>query len=109
MQTLMNYEWRGNVRELENALTRGVTLVRGDVLLAEYLPLTSSRPGGRLTKELMSLKDMEKQYIDHVLRYTRWNKSRASEILGITRPTLDKKIKDYELADPRKAEAEQPL
>ena len=108
MQLLCNYEWKGNVRELENALTRGVTLSRGDVLLAEHLPLAS--PDRRqLTKELMTLKDMENQYIDHVLRYTKWNKSRASEILGITRPTLDKKIKDYELTDPRKAEAEQPL
>lgn len=108
MQILSGYEWKGNVRELENALTRAVTLSRGDVLLAEHLPL-SSPDRGQLTKELMSLKDMEKQYIDHVLRYTKWNKSRASEILGITRPTLDKKIKDYELIDPRKAEAEQPL
>jgi transcriptional regulator with PAS, ATPase and Fis domain len=108
MQILCGYEWKGNVRELENALTRAVTLSRGDVLLAEHLPL-SSPDRGQLTKELMSLKDMEKQYIDHVLRYTKWNKSRASEILGITRPTLDKKIKDYELIDPRKAEAEQPL
>ncbi len=108
MQILSGYEWRGNVRELENALTRGVTLSRGDVLLAEHLPLNSP-DRGQLTKELMSLKDMEKQYIDHVLRYTKWNKSKASEILGITRPTLDKKIRDYELVDPRKAEAEQPL
>jgi two-component system response regulator AtoC len=88
MQLLMTYEWKGNIRELENALTRGVTLARGDVLVGEHLPLAH----------------MEKQYIDHVLRYTRWNKSRASEILGITRPTLDKKIKDYGLVDPRKAE-----
>jgi len=106
MQLLCSYEWKGNVRELENALTRAVTLSRGDVLLGEHLPLDNP-DRGQLTKELMSLKDMEKQYIDHVLRYTKWNKSRASEILGITRPTLDKKIKDYELTDPRKAEAEQ--
>jgi DNA-binding NtrC family response regulator len=108
MQILTNYEWRGNVRELENALTRAVTLSRGDILLAEHLPLPTSDPG-RLTRELGSLKEMEKQYIDHVLRYTKWNKSRASEILGITRPTLDKKIKDYGLVDPRKAEAEEAL
>jgi DNA-binding NtrC family response regulator len=108
MQLLTNYEWRGNVRELENALTRAVTLSRGDILLAEHLPLPTSDPG-RLTRELGSLKEMEKQYIDHVLRYTKWNKSRASEILGITRPTLDKKIKDYGLVDPRKADAEEDL
>ncbi len=103
MQLLVNYEWKGNVRELENALTRAVTLSRGDVLVGEHLPLVSAEPG-KIPSELMSLREMEKQYIDHVLRSTRWNKSRASEILGITRPTLDKKIRDYELVDPRKTE-----
>ena len=104
MQRLVNYEWKGNVRELENALTRAVTLSRGDVLLGEHLPLADPADPGRLTGELTSLKEMEKKYIDHVLRSTRWNKSRASEILGITRPTLDKKIRDYELVDPRKSQ-----
>jgi two-component system response regulator AtoC len=103
MQLLVNYEWKGNVRELENALTRAVTLSRGDVLVGEHLPLATADPG-KIPSELMSLKEMEAQYIDHVLRFNRWNKSRASEILGITRPTLDKKIRDYELVDPRKSE-----
>ncbi|MFQ5790076.1 MAG: sigma-54-dependent transcriptional regulator [Acidobacteriota bacterium] len=103
MQLMMNYEWKGNVRELENALTRAVTLASGDVLLAEHLQLPNV-DSSQLTREVMSLKEMEKQYIDHILRRTRWNKSRASEILGITRPTLDKKIKDYGLTDLRKAE-----
>ena len=103
MQLLVNYEWKGNVRELENALTRAVTLSRGDVLVGEHLPLAAADPG-KIPSELMSLKEMEAQYIDHVLRINRWNKSRASEILGITRPTLDKKIRDYELVDPRKTE-----
>jgi len=104
MQRLVSYDWRGNVRELENALTRAVTLSRGDVLLGEHLPLVDASDPGKLTGELASLKEIEKKYIDHVLSFTRWNKSRASEILGITRPTLDKKIRDYELVDPRKSQ-----
>ena len=104
MQLLVNYDWKGNVRELENALTRAVTLAHGDVLLQEHLPLLRSEVtgSGLITEELTSLKEMERRYIEHVLKQTRWNKSRTSEILGITRPTLDKKIKDYELVDPRK-------
>ena len=104
MKMLVNYDWKGNVRELENALTRAVTLAHGDVLLAEHLPLARSTlsDAGPMTEELTSLKEMEHRYIDHVLKQTRWNKSRTSEILGITRPTLDKKIKDYALSDPRK-------
>ena len=112
LKSLVAYDWKGNVRELENALTRAVTLSHGDVLLAEHLPLARSEGGSLLPTELTSLKDMEKKYIDHVLRRTRWNKSRASEVLGITRPTLDKKIKDYRLLDPRKhdtAPEEEPV
>jgi two-component system response regulator AtoC len=104
MSLLVNYEWKGNVRELENALTRAVTLAHGDVLLAEHLPLLrgAGLSSGLPTEELTSLKEMERRYVAHVLKQTRWNKSRTSDILGITRPTLDKKIKDYGLVDPRK-------
>jgi two-component system response regulator AtoC len=104
MSLLVNYEWKGNVRELENALTRAVTLAHGDVLLAEHLPLLRGAvsSAGLPTEELTSLKEMERRYISHVLKQTRWNKSRTSDVLGITRPTLDKKIKDYGLVDPRK-------
>jgi two-component system response regulator AtoC len=116
MKMLVTYDWKGNVRELENGLTRAVTLAHGDVLLAEHLPLRSEGGlgGGLVTDELTSLKEMERRYISHVLKQTRWNKSRASDVLGITRPTLDKKIKDYGLVDPRKkgegqeAEEEEP-
>ena len=110
MKMLVSYDWKGNVRELENALTRAVTLAHGDVLLPEHLPLLRSElggpSGGLITEELKTLKEMERRYIDHVLKQTRWNKSRTSDILGITRPTLDKKIRDYGLVDPRKRGAE---
>ena len=113
MKILVNYDWKGNIRELENALTRAVTLAHGAVLLAEHLPLLRSTESGAglITEELTSMKEMEHRYIDHVLKQTRWNKSRTSEILGITRPTLDKKIKDYALSDPgkRKDQEEEPL
>ncbi len=105
MEKLVAYEWKGNVRELENALTRAVTLSHSDVLLAKHLPLRGP-DAAPVTEELTTLKNMEKRYIGHVLRHTRWNKSRASEILGITRPILDKKIRDYELVDPRKKKEE---
>jgi Nif-specific regulatory protein len=44
-----------------------------------------------------SIESLEKRHIEDTLNYTDWNKSRASEILGIERSTLDRKIKAYEL------------
>ncbi len=96
MNILREMPWRGNVRELENALTRAVILAKGDVVLKENLPLESGErklfPG-----ELVSLREVESNYIQHVLDAVQGSKTRASQILGISRPTLDKKIKEYKL------------
>ncbi len=96
MKLLMNLSWRGNVRELENALTRAVILAKGDVILEENLPLEASEKKLFL-KELVPLQEIEKNYIQHVLKETKGNKTRASQMLQISRPTLDKKIKEYQL------------
>jgi len=45
MKTLTDLPWRGNVRELENALTRAVILAKGDVVLKENLPSSPTRSG----------------------------------------------------------------
>ncbi|MDH4272478.1 MAG: sigma 54-interacting transcriptional regulator, partial [Candidatus Aminicenantes bacterium] len=96
MNRLQDMPWRGNVRELENALTRAVILAKGDVVLKENLPLDSGErklfPG-----ELVSLREVERNYIQYVLDAVQGSKTRASQILKISRPTLDKKIKEYKL------------
>jgi DNA-binding NtrC family response regulator len=93
---LSELPWRGNVRELENALTRAVILAKGDVVLKENLPLEPAEkkffPG-----ELGPLREVEKSYIQHVLVATQGSKTRTCQILQISRPTLDKKIKEYKL------------
>jgi DNA-binding NtrC family response regulator len=96
MKLLVNHLWKGNVRELENALTRAAILAKGDVILEENLPL---EPGEKklFLKELVALREIEKNYIQHVLKATKGNKTKASQILKISRPTLDKKIKEYGL------------
>lgn len=97
MKVLMELPWKGNVRELENALTRAVILAKGDVILEENLPVDTGEKK-IFPLELVSLKEVEKEYIQHVLNKTKGNKTKASQILQITRPTLDKKIKEYKLS-----------
>lgn len=96
VKTMMNLPWKGNVRELENALIRGVILAKGDVILDENLALEIGDKK-LYPKQLVPLKEVEKDYIQHVLKATKGNKTRTSQILQITRPTLDKKIKEYKL------------
>ncbi len=93
---LSEQPWKGNVRELENALTRAILLAKGDVILKENLPLEAA-DAKLVTRELVSLDEVEKSYIQHVLAQCKGNKSRTCQILKISRPTLDKKIKDYKL------------
>lgn len=99
MKRLMEMPWKGNVRELENALTRAVILARGDVILKDNLPLEPI-PAAVVLEGLEPLKNVEKNHIQRVLQETRGNKMRASRILKISRPTLDKKIREYDLDVP---------
>jgi two-component system response regulator AtoC len=96
LKLLVNLPWKGNVRELENALTRAVILAKGDVILKENLPLDSVEKK-LFSNELVPLEEVEKRYIQQILNVTKGNKTRASQILQISRPTLDKKIKEYDL------------
>ncbi len=96
MKKLIDWPWDGNVRELENALTHAVILAKGDIILEESLPLEAGdkKP---YPQKLVALKEVEKNYIQHVLQIANGSKTQASQILGISRPTLDKKIRDYQL------------
>ena len=96
MTGLSEHLWKGNVRELENALTRAVILAKGDIVLKENLPVDSD-DRRTFARELVSLEAVEKDYIQYVLLAVKGSKTRASQILQISRPTLDKKIKDYNL------------
>lgn len=97
MKVLEDLPWKGNVRELENALTRAVILAKGDVILKENLPLEAAEKK-LFPLELVPLREVEKNYIQHVLTAAQGSKTRASQILQISRPTLDKKIKEYNLS-----------
>jgi len=97
MRALMSFPWKGNVRELENALTRAVILAKGDVVLDENLPLERGEKK-LFPQKLVPIKEVESQYIQYVLKSVKGSKTQASQILQISRPTLDKKIKDYNIS-----------
>jgi transcriptional regulator with PAS, ATPase and Fis domain len=100
---LMTYDWPGNVRELENIITRLAFTTRDEEIGAEDVGQLLIGHRTRTTQtDLKSLKleDVEQQHIKRVLRLSAWNIKKASEILGISRVTLYKKIKSYNLSKP---------
>ncbi len=97
LDLLMDYEWRGNVRELENVIERAVVLTNNDVILPEDILL---RPCKRISDSQIissprsiSLVEGEKALIQKALKTTHWNQTRAAKLLGIHRNTLRRKIK----------------
>ena len=93
MDALERYGWPGNVRELENAIERSLALSKDGVLLLSDLP-PEIAGGARtpvphnLIDDRPELAELERRYIELVLRETGGNKKRAAEILGIDRRTL---------------------
>lgn len=100
MQILCAYSWPGNVRELENIVERCVVLAAGPMLTPDQLP-AKFRPTvpsvAELTPSSFSLRDAEVLQVRRALEESGGNKSRAAQLLGVTRKTLDKKIRDFEL------------
>lgn len=99
MNLILDHSWPGNVRELENAIRRAVILSRSNVLLPESLHLEGSMELERFALVVKSLHEVEREHIENILIYTDYEKKRAAEILGISRPTLDRRVKEYGLDD----------
>jgi DNA-binding NtrC family response regulator len=98
LDLLLAYHWPGNIRELENVVQRAVLLAKGDEIEPENLLINIIKLRDQDTGlRLLSLEEIEKQHIARVLEFTAWNKTRASQILGINRKTLLEKRKRYGL------------
>jgi two-component system response regulator AtoC len=89
------YDFPGNVRELKNMLERAAIYSTSEELAADLLP--AHVQGKREIEAKATLEEIERRYIAEVLDATRGKKSRAAEILGISRKTLLEKRKRYHL------------
>lgn len=101
MSALVNYQWQGNVRQLQNAVERAFIL-SGDEIEVENLP-TKIRAGAENNFEMRdpeglrpTLEEMERRYIREIMTATGEEKTHAAEILGIDLSTLYRKLKRYE-------------
>ena len=107
LRTLNNYEWKGNVRELEAAIEYAALRSRGNEILVEDLPVkllsedfnqSASRfQLSELYADLPSFDELEKRYLIHVLEKTGGNRTKAAEILGIDRRTLYRMAERFEI------------
>jgi len=97
-ELLSSYSWPGNVRELKNVIERALILTDKDYIGPEHLPAEIRVKGSKRYREdmpLLPLEEMERLYIEEVLRATGQNRSHTAKILGIARSTLQEKLKKY--------------
>ncbi len=103
MNVLMAYDWPGNVRELRNAVEQMIVLARTDKLTLRDVP-ANIRGGADLTKISvvrtgMTVEEAEKQLIIQALKETGGNRTAAAKKIGISRRTLHRKLKQFNLQD----------
>ena len=95
VEFMLNYHWRGNVRELENVVERGVILAKDKFITLAEFPQELTSPG---QVEGRTLEALERNQILKVLEETGGNIARTAKILGIHRMTLYNKLKKYNIA-----------
>jgi DNA-binding NtrC family response regulator len=109
-RTLLNYDFPGNIRELEHIIERALIFAENDIIEPEDLNLPTNVPKNLVKKigydydnetEVLSIEELEKRHIARVLNLNNWDRSKTSGQLGISPKTLYTKIKKYELKETR--------
>jgi DNA-binding NtrC family response regulator len=112
------YSWPGNIRELENLLTKAVAISHDSILTLDLFPqLSEKQPedtgsdvelnnkGGlyqaeevcEVNNEAQSLQDIEKKQVAKILQQTNWHRGKSCDLLGVSRPRLQRLIVQYQL------------
>jgi two-component system NtrC family response regulator len=104
MEFLMNYNWPGNIRQLQNCIEGAILLANSNIINPENLPqqilsekVSESIQGDLQIKSGMSLKDAEKAHILKALEQAGGNKTEAAKLLGISLRGLHYKLKEYNI------------
>lgn len=107
MEVLMEYDWPGNIRELENVIERAAILCQDNTIEPRDLSLPnasvslpSAAEGEDKLGTAIPLKEVERMHIEGVLRSFRGNKSESAKVLGISLKTLYTKIQQYQIKLP---------
>lgn len=113
VKIFQDYEWPGNIRELENAIEGAVIMAQGEVIRKEEVPSIDKFINARLvpvktaaswssaeTSLKKAVEEPEKEHIIAILNEFHWNRSKAAEKLGVNRTTLYNKMKKYNITDP---------
>jgi DNA-binding NtrC family response regulator len=93
MKMLMDFDYPGNIRELENMIERAIVIGNGKKITSKDLPFDRKT----IEPKFESLDELEKMHISKILRKYKWNISRSAKALKIDRVTLYNKIKKYDL------------
>lgn len=105
---LLEYEWKGNLRELRNILEHMVVMSGGKEITEDMVPYSVKDSVARYARSYAQVKDLaknvaeyEKHIIEEILEHTDWNRSLAARMLNVPRTTLMYKIQQYEIEDKR--------
>ena len=103
IQALVNYSWPGNVRQLVNVIEQVMVMAEEDVIALAHLPAIVRPPAGAALARrepdatIVPLRDVERQYIEFVIRQFHGHRANAARALGIGERSLYRKLDEYGL------------
>ena len=119
LHLLENYPWPGNIRELRHTIERMVVLAKGETLTVEDVPenirigiaapkretvITAKPENTAVTVVSGTLDDNERKLIEDALRRCGGNRTKAAQMLGISRRTMHRRLQEYALTDQQETE-----